>query len=65
MNERLIKPAENNIEKAYTYRQMKDRYNKAMSEKFYFEAMMIDYAMIEDRLRSSIYHIGGMKLSTD
>lgn len=64
MNERLIKPAENNIEKAYTYRQMKGRYNKAMSEKFYFEAMMIDYAMIEDRLRSFIYHIGGMNNRT-
>ena len=64
MNERLIKPAENNIEKAYTYRQMKGRYSKAMSEKFYFEAMMIDYAMIEDRLRSFIYHIGGMNNRT-
>ena len=64
MGERLIKPAENNIEKAYTYRQMKGRYSKAMSEKFYFEAMMIDYAMIEDRLRSFIYHIGGMNNRT-
>lgn len=64
VGERLIKPAENNIEKAYTYRQMKGRYNKAMSEKFYFEAMMIDYAMIEDRLRSFIYHIGGMNNRT-
>lgn len=64
MNKRLIKPAENNKEKEYTYRQMKGRYSKAMSEKFYFEAMMIDYAMIEDRLRSFIYHIGGMNNRT-
>ena len=29
MNKRLIKPAENNKEKEYTYRQMKGRYSKA------------------------------------
>lgn len=64
MKERQIKIVDNNNEKAYTYRQMKGRYNKAMSEKFYFEAMMIDYAMIEDRLRSFIYHIGGTNSRT-
>ena len=64
MKERQIKIVDNNNEKAYTYRRMKGRYNKAMSEKFYFEALMIDYAMIEDRLRSFIYHIGGMNNRT-
>ena len=28
---------------------------------FYFEAILIDYAMIEDRLRSFIYYIGGLR----
>lgn len=64
MKERQIKPVESNIEKACTYRQMKGRYNKAISENFHFEAIMIDYAMIEDRLRSFIYHIGGMNNRT-
>jgi len=60
MSPRLIKPIESNTDKALTYRQMKSRYNKAMKESFYFEAIAIDYAMIEDRLRSFIYHIGGL-----
>lgn len=60
MSKRMIKPVESNIEKSLTYRQMKGRYSKAMSEQFYFEAMLIDYATIEDRLRSFIYHIGGL-----
>lgn len=60
MSERQIKPVESNTDKAFTYRQMKGRYKKAISEQFYFETLMIDYAMIEDRLRSFIYHIGGL-----
>ena len=60
MSKRLIKPIENNTDKALTYRQMKGRYNKAMKEGFYFEAIAIGYAMIEDRLRSFIYHMGGL-----
>ena len=48
MMERLIEPVKSNTEKALTYRQMKGRYNKAMKEGFYFEAVAIDYAMIED-----------------
>ena len=58
MSERMIEPVKSNTEKALTYCQMKGRYNKAMKEGFYFEAVAIDYAMIEDRLRSFLYHIG-------
>ena len=58
MSERMIEPVKSNTEKALTYCQMKGRYNKAMKEGFYFEAVAIDYALIEDRLRSFLYHIG-------
>lgn len=58
---RQIKPVNDNIEKQRAYAVNIRRYNKAMKEGFYFEALLIDYAMIEDRLRSFIYHIGGLK----
>lgn len=58
MAERKILPVENNMDKAQTYRKNIDRYNRAIKGEFYFEALMIDYAMIEDRLRSIIYHMG-------
>lgn len=62
---RLIQPVKNNIEKQNTYAENIRRYNRAMGEGFYFEALLIDYAMIEDRLRSFIYHIGGLKTRDD
>ena len=33
------------------------QYKKAMASEFFFEAMLIDYAMLEDRLSSFLYHI--------
>lgn len=56
--DRLISPVTNNIEKKDTYRTNIRRYNKAMKEGFFYEAMLFDYAVMEDRLRSFIYHIG-------
>lgn len=50
----------NNYEKQYTYKQNCIKYKKAMQEEFYFEAMLIAYAMLEDRLRSFLYHIGAL-----
>ena len=47
-----------NQEKRLTYRRWCGRYQKAMREGFYFEALLIDYALIEDALRSYLYHIG-------
>lgn len=58
MGERLIKPVSGNQEKQVTYAKNMARYNRAMAQEFYFEAIVIDYAMIEDRLRSMIYHMG-------
>lgn len=62
---RQIKPVTDNFDKQRTYSENIRRYNKAMKEGFYFEALLIDYAMIEDRLRSFIYHIGGLKTRED
>lgn len=44
MSERRIAPVADNTEK------------KAMKDGFFFEAMLIDYAVLEDRLRSMLYH---------
>lgn len=32
------------------------KYNKAMSNGFYFEALLIVYAVLEERYRSFLYH---------
>lgn len=61
MSDRIITPVENNLEKYYTYREYISRYNRAIKEAFYFEALLIDYAMLEDRLRSFLYHMGALK----
>lgn len=37
---------------------MLSKHRQAMDQGFYCEALMIEYAMIEDRLRSMIYHMG-------
>lgn len=57
----LISPVENNYDKNKTYRSNINRFNRAMKEGFYFEAILIDYAMMEDRLKSFLYHIGLFK----
>ena len=56
MSERRIAPVADNWEKQLTYQDQMQRYRKAMNEGFYFEALLIDYAMLEDRLRSMLYH---------
>ena len=58
MSERQIQPVQSNLEKESTYRKNMIRYNQAIRSGFYYEAIMIDYAMIEDRLRSTLYHMG-------
>ena len=58
MSERRIAPVADNREKQLTYQEQMRRYSKAMKEEFFFEAILIDYAMLEDRLRSMLYHAG-------
>ena len=55
---RLISPVSDNQDKKNTYQTNIRRFNKAVKEGFYFEAILIDYAMMEDRLRSFLYHMG-------
>lgn len=52
-----IKLNETAIEKYNTYRNIIEKYNKAIENGFYFEAIFIGYALIDDRLKSFIYHL--------
>ena len=58
MGEKIIKPVDDNISKQRTYKKLLGRYKMAVKNEFYFEAMIIVYAMLEDRLRSVLYHTG-------
>ena len=58
---RLIIPVSDNLDKKNTYTQYARRYNVALKNEFYFEAMLIVYAMMEDRLRSWLYYLGCLK----
>lgn len=64
MKEQKINPVESNEDKALTYAQQKGRYKQAMKMGFFYEAIVIDYALMEDRLRSFLYHAGILKLRT-
>ena len=55
---RLIAPVKTMQEKYETYAAEMKRLKKALDEGFYFEAMLNDYALLEDRLRSFVYHAG-------
>lgn len=56
-----ITSVSNNMEKQQAYRQQIGRYSLAMKNGFYYEALLITYAMIEDRLRSFLYYIGAIR----
>lgn len=56
--ERKIKPVADNKDKQRTYQAQKGRYKRAVESGFFFEALLIDYALLEDRLRSMLYHMG-------
>ena len=58
MNERLIQPVANNEEKREIWAHLMARYQIALKQGFYLEAMMISYAALEDRLISCLYHMG-------
>lgn len=57
---RKIEAVSSNRDKQLTYKENCAKYTRAIQEEFYFEAMLISYAMIEDRLRSFLYHIGAL-----
>ena len=56
-DKRLINPVTDTMDKQRTYREQMGRYKQAMQYGFYLQAVMIDYAVIEDRLRSILYHM--------
>ena len=58
MSNRKIAPVSDNNDKFLTYTELTRKYNIAMENDFYFEAMFIVYAMMEDRLRSYLYYLG-------
>jgi len=53
-----IKKAKNNKERQETYRVQLGRYKRAINNGFYFEALIIVYSLIEDRLKSFLYYCG-------
>lgn len=68
MKEKLIVQIEkvkDNKQKEYTYRQQMGRYKKALANDFHFEALMIVYSVMEDRLRSFLYYIGAVHRPDD
>ena len=58
MSEKMIKSVSDNVSKQRTYKKLLGRYKLAIKNEFYFEAMLIVYAMLEDRLRSMLYYMG-------
>ena len=58
MDNTQIKKSQNNTEKRETYRYLLGRYKRAVANEFYFEALIIVYAMLEDRMKSFLYYCG-------
>ncbi len=55
---RQIVPVHDHEEKRLTYQAMIQRYKSAAEHEFYLEAILIDYACLEDRLRYMLYYLG-------
>ena len=52
----------NNKEKYYSYKTQIEKYNRAVEEGFYYEAMLISYAIMEDRLLTFLDIIGFVRI---
>ncbi len=63
--EKMIDAVKSNTEKQATYREQLGKYRRALNNEFYFEALLIVYAMLEDRMRSFLYYIGALRRSDD
>lgn len=64
-DEPMIERAKTTSEKGFNYSENIRRLNKAVREEFYYEALLIDGALIEDRLHSFLYHLGVFAGRTD
>ena len=49
---------EANMKKYNTYKELFPRLNRAVKSEFYFEAIFIAYAIVEDRTESVLRHLG-------
>lgn len=58
MSNSCIETIESGNEKAGVYSYQMKRYQLAIQHKFYFEAIVISYAMIEDRLLALLHYAG-------
>lgn len=58
MSKTRLDIVENGKEKACTYKYQMERYKLSIGEEFYFEAIVITYAMIEDRLLAILHYLG-------
>ena len=61
MADRKIAPVKDNDDKARTYQENMKKYTRAIKIECYFEAILISYAMMEDRLRSYLYYLGCLR----
>lgn len=50
--------SEKNMEKYQVYKNMNENLSKAMRSEFYYQAIFIEYAIIEDRCSSVLRHAG-------
>lgn len=53
-----MKSMDNTSSKYETYKAMKSNLSKAMKDGFYYQAIFIEYAIIEDRCESVLRHAG-------
>ena len=53
----------NNMEKYFSYKTQIEKYNRAMQEGFYYEAILISYAIMEDRLMTILENMGFVIMS--
>ena len=61
----VIPRATDGKDKENTYKQYMEKYNKAIKYECFLEAIVIDYAMLEDRLLAFLHYIGVISRTHD
>lgn len=65
VKERQIEPVKDHEQKKSNYKEHVEKYKKAVSNGFFLEAILIDYACLEDRLRYMLYYLGLIRSEKD
>lgn len=60
-----IEKVESGKDKAVTYKYQMERYKLSIDQQFYFEAIVIAYAMLEDRLLAFLHYAGVIDRRTE